>query len=250
MLTHLCVALALASAPKVAVVVVDGAEALRDELERALLADPSVTAQPRSLVDEVLAASAAAGLVCTIDDLPCWTKIGLDGELDELVVAGSSASGDLELVLVDIGRGREVRRISVAAGPAFDAPAALARLLHPEPSATEAAPTTGRTSAGPAPLQPATREPPQAAPPAASSTMPVLLIAAGGAGLVAATCGVAAGVLDVGLTEMLVDAKETGARLDIEAFHSQENTQSFLIGCGAIAGVVAVASAAGAWIVE
>lgn len=248
MLASVCLALALAPPPSVAVIVVDGPEGARAELHEALAADAAVSAQPQSLVDQLLANAAAMGLVCTIDDVPCWTKIGLDGALSHLVIAGTVTSGAFELRLVDIGTGLEAGRVAVAPGTQLDARAALARLLHPAPPA-----------ALPPPVERATDDQPNTSPPAkahavAAPSGPIssstLLIAAGGAAAVGVACGIAAATVDVGLTDMLVAARDAGAPLDLARYRDQENAQNLLIACGAVAGAAAIASAAGAAVVE
>jgi hypothetical protein len=249
MVVSLLLALALASAPRIAVVVVDGPDATRTELQDALAADPTVSAQPQSLVDQLLAGAAGAGLVCTLDDVSCWTKLGLDGELDQLVIAGTGTSGAFELRLVNVGTGRQDRHVTIEAGTPLDARAALASLLHPAPSPSPSPPAARDARATPPPM--AQAEPRvEVVPSPAPSTSSMLLIAAGGAAVVGIACGVVAASVDVGLTEMLVAADEQGTPLDLTSYREQENTQNLLIACGAVAGVAALASAAGALVVE
>lgn len=249
MLASLLVAFALASPPRIAVVVVDGPDAARTELQDALAADAAVSAQPQSLVDQLLAGGAAVGLVCTVDDVPCWTKIGLDGELDLLVVVGTIASGALELRLVDIGTGREARRVMVEPGVQGDTRAALAGLLHPSPAPVVPAPAERAAHVRP-PVTASAETRPVPTPPASPSTSSMLLIAAGGAAVVGVACGVVAATVDVRLTEMLVAARDSGTQLDRASYDDQENAQNLLIACGAVAGAAAIASAAGALVVE
>ncbi|MBI1948708.1 MAG: hypothetical protein HYS27_23680 [Deltaproteobacteria bacterium] len=248
MLASVCLALALAPQPKIAVVVLDGPTTVRAELVDALAADGAVSAQPQSLVDQLLANAATMGLVCTIDDLPCWIKIGLDGELDQLVVAGTGASGAFELRLVDVGTGHDAGHVTVAPGAPLDARAAIASLLHPAPAPT-VLPPAERAVDEPRTATPAAEPRPVPAPPA-PATSPMLMIAAGGAAVVSVACGIGAATVDVGLTEMLVSARDTGVRLDLESYREQETTQNLLIVCGAVAGATAIAGAAGALVVE
>jgi hypothetical protein len=245
----LCLTLALAAPPKAAVIVVRGAEALRVPLEEALAADPTVLAQPRGLVDELLAGAAAAGLVCSLNDAPCWTKVGLDGELDLLVIAGVSPSGAVELRLVDVGRALVARRVTLD-GPiaGLDARAAVATILHEEGAPPAVEPSTSAPVAHEPQAPTPSPTPASELPRPASASVPLLLVA-GGAGVVAVGCGVAAAIVDVGLSRMLVDA-QAGVPLDREAYDGQETAQNVLVAFSVVGGAVAVGSAVGAWFFE
>jgi hypothetical protein len=250
-------AVAVAAAPRAAVIVVGPHDDLRGALHHALAADRSVQAQSKAFVDELLAGAAAADLVCDAADASCWTKVGLDGELDVLIVAARSAGGDVELRLVDVGSGREVRRTSTARA-AWDARTALKDLLHPAPP--QASPPTSPPMSPQAPPQASPQAspeaPPQTPPPpttpprdvapvtthVVSQGLPLLWIAAGGLGAIGATCGVAAAAMDVGLSEQLAAAK-SGVALDLVAYRRDESTQNVLIGCGVVAGVAAATTA-------
>jgi hypothetical protein len=216
--------LALASAsPRVAIVVTSGAEDARAPLEAALAARADVVAQPRVLVDEVLA---AAGQRCATDDVTCWVKLGLDGDFQLVVLAVGSKAGPFELSLVDIAAGTEVRR-STLDNPQ-GAAAALARLLDSSaPQAVVAAPAEG-----------------------APGWMDPALITVGVAGAaIGAACGIAVAVVDPSL-EKMVRAAANGTRRLPDAYARGLGDQNLMLGCAAAAGIVAVAATVGALVTE
>jgi hypothetical protein len=216
--------LALASAsPRVAIIVMSGAEDARAPLEAALAARTDVVAQPRALVDEVLA---AAGRRCATDDVTCWVKLGLDGDFDAIVMVVRTEAGSFELRLVDIATGIQVRRSA---------------LVNPQ----EAAAALGRLFDAPAP------EPVAALAEAPLHWLDVGLITVGATGaVIGATCGIAAAVIDVPLIMALWKAEYEEVGYDTPSYYRDEATQNLLLGCFAAASVVAAAATVGALVLE
>jgi hypothetical protein len=175
---------------------IDGAlsESDRLDLEAALATglkeNDRFDVQPQAYVDQVLASSGSAGVRCGYsDDVPCWVKIGLAGDFDFLVVA-RAAPRALELRLIDVQHGAELKSTYSTVDGFGRAPvtAAVAVLLDAAPSSPTRAPPPPPAPPAPPPALHSSTAPLLAStsPPAGSSSLMLAgFIGAGIGGIVA-----------------------------------------------------------------